>query len=310
MKRLLLLLVMALMTQVNLVAQSTGVADKVIHLKDGSKVVAQIIDVKQEEHITLRLTGGETMKIYYNNIKKITNAYSSRKKPGIPRFKGELVLLNDGSKIYGKIIKYDPTSNLVLTTKNGSELVFPSEEIQLIRYNKRTKKPLYISRNGFYHETDLGVVLGRENVNTNNVGNFSIHTINGYRFSPLIHVGAGIGLDFQPGFHIVPYYLNIGGELGKAGVVPIYFANVGYSYAEGKGGFTDFIEDIEGGTYLHFGGGLKFKLHNYALQVKIGYKSTEVTLRDDIIDWSGRDGGNFQTKRNIRRFAATVGISF
>ncbi len=310
MKKLAVLFLIILMFQQVGLSQSADIGNKVIYLKDGSKVVAQIVETIQDEHITLRLTGGELMKIYYDNIKKITNAYSSRKKPGIPRVKGEMVMLKDGSRIFGKIINYEPSKALVMKMKNGHEVSLPSEEIQFIKYNKRAKKPLYISRKGFFNETDIGVVLGKQHPSFSNIGNFSIHTINGYRFSPALHVGAGIGLDFQPGLHVVPYYINVGGEIGKSPVVPIYFANVGYSYAETRHDINDFIDSVEGGRYFHFGGGLKFKLHNYAIQLKLGYKSTAVTMEDNVIDWSGRDGGNFQTTRYIKRFAATVGISF
>lgn len=312
MKKFLLIIITVLTSQLPLNGQNTGHAGKIIYLKDGSKIIGQIVSVKTGEHITLKLNGGELLKVYAENIKKIKSANNNYHKVGLPKSTGEIIFLKDGGHLFGNITEQVPGDYVTIQLKNGKEVSFFDEEIAQIKYNRKPKKPPLATKKGYYHETDIGVALGREDFFNVTVGNFSIHTVNGYRFSPRLHTGLGVGFDFQPEFRLVPIYLNIGGEIGKSRVVPVYFVNMGYNYANER--FNLDIgpnsSDIRGGKYAHVGGGLKVKLHRMALQMKLGYKINEIIAEQNFIDWSGRDGGSATTKRQIRRLAFTVGFSF
>lgn len=292
-------------------AQSNLDDTKVVILKNGSKIKGKIVETIPGEYISLMLDGGQIIKIDQYDIKKIKLNSVSRSKNTFGKERGEIIFLKDGGSLFGKIIDQVPDDYVILKLKNGEEVTFFSEEIAQIKYNKKPRRDYYDKQRGFYHETDLGILTGEQDVSLGNAVNFSVHTINGYRFKPWLQTGFGVGLDFQPNLHLVPFYLNVGGDIGRSKVVPLYFMNFGYSYAEERK-VQDFevFSDVDGGRYLHFGGGLKIKLSQMAMSLKMGYKFSDVQTSATFVDWLGRDSEVVTVDREIRRFTVTVGFGF
>ena len=284
---------------------------RLIVLKDGSKIKGKIVKSVPGEYVSLMLNGGQILKVYQQDIKKIKANSVSRPKTAFGKERGEIIILRDGGSLFGKIVEEVPEDYIVLQLKNNEKVTFFVEEIAQIKYNKRPRQDFLNKPKGFYHETDLGILGGEVNVSQANTVNFSVHTINGYRFRPWLQTGLGVGLDFQPNLHIVPFYLNVGGDLGRSKVVPVYFMNLGYSYAEEREiGDFEVFQDVDGGKYFHFGGGLKLKLSQMAMSVKVGYKLSDVQTSATFVDWLGRDSWNTTVDRQIRRFTVTVGFGF
>lgn len=308
---LILILLFASGPTMHLYAQSNQDNSKLVILKDGSRLKGKIVESVPGEYISLMLNGGQILKIYQYDIKKIKVNSVSRSKTTFGKERGEVIILKDGGNLFGKIVDQVPEDYVVLKLKNNEEVTFFVEEIAQIKYNKRPRKEFLDKPKGFYHETDLGILGGEVNVSGPNNINFSVHTINGYRFKPWLQAGLGVGLDFQPNLHIVPFYLNIGGDIGRSKVVPLYFMNFGYSYAEERE-VEDFevFNDVDGGKYFHLGGGLKIKLNQMAMSVKMGYKLSDVQTSTTFVDWLGRDSWNTTVDRQIRRFTVTVGFGF
>ena len=308
---LILLLLLSSGPTIYLYAQSNQDNSKLVILKDGSRLKGKIVKTVPGEYISLMLNGGQILKIYQYDIKKIKINSVSRSKTTFGKERGEIIVLKDGGSLFGKIVEEVPEDYIVLQLKNSEKVTFFVEEIAQIKYNRRPKQDFLNKPKGFYHETDLGILGGEVNVSEANTVNFSVHTINGYRFRPWLQTGLGVGLDFQPNLHIVPFYLNVGGDIGGGKIVPVYFMNFGYSYAEEREiGDFEVFQDVDGGKYLHFGGGLKLKLSQMAMSVKMGYKLSDVQTSATFVDWLGRDSWNTTVDRQIRRFTVTVGFGF
>lgn len=284
---------------------------KVVILKDGSKLKGKIVKTAPGEYLSVMLNGGQIIKIYQHDIRKIKLHNKSNTKTTFNEERGEIIILKDGGSLFGKIIDQVPDDYVILKLKNEEEVTFFTEEIAQIKYNKRPGTDFYDKQSGYYHETDVGILVGEEDVSLKNSVNFSVHTVNGYRFKPWLQTGLGVGLDFQPNLHIVPFYLNVSGDIGRSKVVPLYFMNVGYTYAEERE--VDDVEvfhDAEGGKYLHFGGGVKIKLSKMAMFLKMGYKLSDVQTSSNFVDWLGRDTWDVTVDRQIRRFTVTLGFGF
>ena len=310
-KYLFLLILISWYGQMNLYAQKYRQVAKSVFLKDGSRLKGKIINTVPGEYISIMLSGGQVLKVYQQDIKKIKAISVTHSKSTYNKERGEIVYLKDGGNLYGKIIDEVPDDYIILKLKNDREITFFAEEIAQIKYNKRARRDFHHKESGYFHETDLGIMSGSENVLWANTVNFSVHTINGYRFKPWLQTGLGVGLDFHSNLHVVPFYLNIGGEMGSSRVVPIYFINLGYSYAEERNR-DDFqvIDNVHGGKYFHLGGGIKVKMSGMAISMKMGYKLSDVELDNTFVDWLGRDSWTTELDRQIRRFTFTVGFGF
>ena len=310
-KRFILLIIVFQCCRLPLHAQSGYDKTRMVMLNDGSKIKGKIVKTVPGEYISLMLHGGQIIRIYQYDIKKIRYGGSAPSKTNFGKERGEVIFLKDGGSLFGKIIDQVPNDYVIIRLKNDDEVTFFAEEIARIKYNQRPRNDFYDKPTGFYHETDLGILSGEESISRGNSTNFSVHTVNGYRFRPWLQTGLGVGLDFQPNLHIVPFYLNIGGDIGRSKVVPVYFMNFGYSYAEERR-VEDFelFDDVEGGKYFHLGAGVKIKISRMALVFKMGYKRSDVRTSDAFTDWTGRDVATFSVDRQIRRITATVGFSF
>ena len=310
-KYLFLLILVAICSHGKLFAQKNREVTRSVFLKDGSRLKGKIVKAVPGEYISLMLKGGQILKIYQQDIKKIKlNATTpSRTTYGMER--GEIVYLKDGGSLYGKIVDEVSNDYIILKLKNNEEVTFFTDEIALIKYNKKPRRDFHHKESGYFHETDLGIMSGAENVLWANATNFSVHTVNGYRFKPWLQTGVGFGLDFHRNLHVVPFYLNIGGDIGTSKIVPVYFMNLGYSYAEERKS-DDFqpIDNVHGGKYFHLGGGIKVKMSGMAITMKMGYKLSDVSLDNTFVDWLGRDSWTTALDRQIRRFTATVGFGF
>ncbi len=310
-KYLLLLILMVAYSNGNLYAQKYGEVTRSVFLKDGSRLKGKIVKTVPGEYVSIMLNGGQILKIYQQDIKKIKLNSLTHSKNIYSKERGEIVYLKDGSNLYGKIVDEIPDDYIILRLKNNEEVTFFAEEIAQIKYNKKPRRDFHHKESGYFHETDLGIMSGAENVLWANTTNFSVHTVNGYRFKPWLQTGLGFGLDFHRNLHVVPFYLNVSGDIGTSKVVPIYFMNLGYSYAEERNP-SDFevIDNVHGGNYFHLGGGIKIKLSSMAISMKMGYKLSNVSLDNTFVDWIGRDSWTTALDRQIRRFTVSVGFGF
>ncbi|MDN5200872.1 hypothetical protein QQ008_05855 [Fulvivirgaceae bacterium BMA10] len=226
--------------------------------------------------------------------------------------KVEIIYLEDGSVIRGKIIEKTPDDYVMMQLTNGEKVSFFWEEIIKIKYNKRRRKEYFEKPKGFYNETTLGVSVGRVTDMSVTQGYLVAQTIGGYKFNPYLRVGLGVARDEHPFLTTIPVFLNVGGDIGNTKVVPSYFFNTGYGFIDklnDEDGFNN-PEDAEGGWFINPGMGLKVKVAKVALLFQISYRVQKAELIRNNIDFWGRPRFTTNTDRTYNRIAFTTGISF
>ncbi len=179
----------------------------------------------------------------------------------------------------------------------------PGDQKQFQKRDLRT----YIPREKkFFHIGELSLLVGDQSYEPNTAVGFQM--VNGYRFSPHLGVGLGIGLDHYGPVTTLPLFAHVRGTVLKRKVSPYYFASAGASPAWGRSD-DDLISDLEtrGGWMFHTGLGYQFDMHQCALLFHVGFKAqqTSATYTDNGW-WDG--GATVEEDRTIHRMTFGVGL--
>lgn len=245
--------------------------------------------------------------------------------------KEDVVYLKNGSIIRGEIIERDPEYYIKIQISGGSVLTFVMDEIQSIQQEKpidlskkqpqksRSKKEAnHGKRNvsyrtqGVYNLFSFGIGVGEslyENpgwIGANPSFQYSI----GYRAAHWFSIGQGIGMDFYDVGSVVPFYVEIRGDLLKRPVTPHFYASGGYSL--GAIGAWE-ISKIQGGLYAHVGAGYKIHTKRRAEWLfSLGYKMQQIKAEKSeyIFGWQP-DGYRIERYYfDYRRFMLQVALGF
>lgn len=220
------------------------------------------------------------------------------------------VYLKNGQKISGQLqlsiyddhisLAHDSLSQTYLSLKSIKKIYFgrvPDDE----------PKPYFKHQRGIFHAAEMGLQIG-DNQNGGS-STFTIHTVNGYVFSPHLMVGVGVGLDHFNGIRTLPLYANVRGIIIDRKVSPFYFAGVGGSWAwPANRGTGITYERSEGGLFAHGGLGYQINLARSALFLAGGYKIQQTDFAYNFEGWQSETF--IEEKRMIRRATVTLGFTF
>ncbi len=221
-----------------------------------------------------------------------------------------IVFLKNGQKISGKLQLSIYDDHISLAHDSLSQTYLSFQSIKKIHFgNVPADEPAtyFTHQRGIFHLANLGLQIGDNSNGATTT--FTIHTVNGYVFSPHLMVGVGIGLDHYDGIRALPLYASIQGIITDRKVSPFYFANVGGSWAwPGNRGSGITYERTEGGLFAHGGLGYQINLARSALLFSGGYK---IQQSDFAYNFEGWQSETFiEEKRLLRRATVTIGFTF
>lgn len=144
---------------------------------------------------------------------------------------------------------------------------------------------------GFF---DLGYTVGTGE--TNNIGRFELSTSHGILINPYLFVGAGIGvhcyinangnmlqLAEKKCLPVIPFFIDVHGNLSKGSIVPFIGLKIGYSCAlmNEKGEIGNGFSKM--GIYVAPSVGVSFEINSQTrLNLSCGYSAQNVTLDHSI----------------------------
>lgn len=224
----------------------------------------------------------------------------------------DMVVLKDGTVLYGKVIELETEGRLILETAKRRTFIIGMSEVESIkRYRGRiplAAKPNFLtkSKRGYFNECEMGLNLGSTPSfwwwGPEITGGFSLQVVNGYRFDRFRKVGLGLGLDVYSGFPFSSVYTKVGGNLFEGAVSPLYWGDLGYGFG--------LDADSKGGLLAGFGTGLRLNSRGSAsIQFSFGYHLQKATVELFGWDWQGNpieDRRRYQFNRVVLR----IGVAF
>ena len=220
------------------------------------------------------------------------------------------IYLKNGQKIEGymKMSIHEGFLTLEHDSLSQTHLAFPDiKKIYFGEVPNEEPQPYYVRQPGYFHLTELALQFGSNDYEANVTP--SIHTVNGYAFSPHLMTGLGLGWDHYGSVATLPMYLSVRGIITDRKVSPYYFANAGVSLAWPTDDLPDIDYDrTQGGLYLHGGLGYQINLIRSALLLSVGYKLQKTDFAYDLTTWEGDT--HIEEKRTIRRLTISFGYSF
>jgi hypothetical protein len=228
----------------------------------------------------------------------------------------DVVWLKDGSKLSGTILKWELARGMEFKLITGAEMVIPKEEIAKVYQDIPFSNP-YQENYPHYPKSERPFTFREEGLyNTFSVflnfsenGGAGIHYSMGHRFSRMLGVGMGIGIESHDFFNsrgIVPIYAEARGFFTPEKISPYYALKIGYGFAlrdeldgtiEAKGGFH-FSPELG----VRFGG----RSVNYYLGLE--YKLQNASFTSNWSPWGGQ--GEFTEVVSYRRVELRTGLLF
>ncbi len=217
------------------------------------------------------------------------------------------IVLNNGSVIWG--VTEFQQENVIIFLSEKDSLTVPVSMIMSLKTQKLNPE-LYLERSqGPYYQVSVGVLLGKSHNNSENRGSFAASFTSGYRFTHLLGVGLGVGLNYYPAQTHVPVYLDIQGDLLRGRVTPFYQLSAGWSWA-GDRESTFQIEQVKGGFYLRPSLGIRWHFAKHTWHFQFSYVRQNSTTQFEPQDIGN---GNIITNvedRTFQRVGISTGISF
>ena len=222
----------------------------------------------------------------------------------------DVVYLKDGSKLTGRIIRWDLETSMDLQLATGALITIPKDDIERVTQDLpvasreryvRGPRPYLFKEEGWYHNASAFI-------NSSVFGGAGVHYVMGYRFNRMLGVGLGTGFeshDLSATRNFVPVYAEARGFFLPKKITPYYAVKVGYGFAlrdelsgtvEAKGGIH-FSPEVG----MRFGGGIM------SFYTGIEYKLQNATFTNDGQWWGG---GIFTDKVSYRRFELRAGLLF
>jgi len=229
----------------------------------------------------------------------------------------DVVVLKGGSRLTGTIIKWELERGMEFKLATGALMVIPKNEINEVfqdialnaptaptnyaRYYEgpRQPRPYAFREEGFYQSFSLFL-------NFADPGGAGLQYTAGHRFSRMLGVGAGIGIesnDFWNSRDAVPLFAEARGFLVKEKISPYYAVKLGYAFAL-KDEFSSEIES-KGGAYFSPEFGVRFGSRAVNYYLGLEYKIMSATYVNDF-GWDGTS----TDKVTYRRIEMRTGLFF
>ncbi|MCZ6693079.1 MAG: hypothetical protein O6939_04160 [Bacteroidetes bacterium] len=217
------------------------------------------------------------------------------------------VVLHNGSVIWG-MTEFQQEYIIIFLSEKDS-LTVPVSMIKSLKTQKLNPE-LYLNRSqGAYYQVSWGVLLGKGHQYLENTGSFAASFAGGYKISPLIGLGLGVGLNYYPEQIHVPVYLDVQGDLLKGRLTPFYQFSAGWSWADERENISQ-IGEVQGGFYFRPSLGIQWHFAKHSWHLQLSYVLQKSTTRFEPVDYGN---GNVITNvedRTFQRVGISTGISF
>ncbi len=232
----------------------------------------------------------------------------------------DVIILNNGDRLVGEIIKYQQNSKLILRQADGNEIEILSEDINRIiqevsdgrtietakPYSPKKRTYLKPRTNGWYVISQLAFAMGR-NDDTGLALGAGISAIGGYQFKQSLGIGIGLGLDnyARRGETIYPIFVDIRTYLPiKKKPAAYYIAlNGGYGIAFKRESIG--INEAKGGYLVYPAIGFRTSTkEGVDVNIDAGIKLQKASFTRDLFN------GDVEVRDlTFQRFAVRVGIT-
>lgn len=226
--------------------------------------------------------------------------------------KQDVVYLNNGSVIKGKLESLPEEPNKVRIKSAGNLWVFDMEEVKSIEHGKLTTpdqpannffNEVYFKRQeaGFYNVTDIGLMYGKD-ANNYNAYSFSFHIINGYQINKKWSSGIGIGIEsMDRGF--LPVFVEGKYHLWDQDFSPYAAMQVGYGFP---------MERMrQGGILLNPQIGFRsYTNHKNGVNFSLGYRFQKSSYDGVYYNDFGNEIGSIKQTTYYHRFVVRFGFLF
>ena len=225
----------------------------------------------------------------------------------------DVVWLKDGSKLSGTIITWNLQDGMEFQLLTGAMIRIPKSDIQKVMQDTpfkpmdnrerfiREPKPYSFREQGWYHNTS-GFV------NMSISGGAGISHVMGYRFSRMLGVGFGVGIesnDFDRVRNIIPVFAEARGFFLPKKITPYYALKLGYGFAL-RDQLSGTIE-AHGGIHISPELGMRFGGSDVSYFAGLEYKIQNATFVSNDF-WSG--GVRATDKISYRRLELRTGLLF
>lgn len=173
------------------------------------------------------------------------------------------------------------------------------------------RKFIYMTSIGY--ATGLGqIVLEQQTVQNRNF-DFSVNQLLGYQFNPYFQMGLGAGFDFWRHTAFIPIYLNLTVNFTDTKFVPVFYANMGYSFkwyvSSVPEKMTHVVHGTSTGPMGEGGLGLRINLNEkLSLLLAACYKVQYTDIRYTILQPGDQDFSAYSTNSRKNVFYHFAGV--
>ncbi len=195
----------------------------------------------------------------------------------------DVLYLKNNWVLKGHVI-LNNTDSIKIRTETENIFAFPKSDVKSItkEYVKHTiqNSTQFYKKKGFENYTELGPLASKNTSSINvNTSAFSFQTVNGYKFSPLLYLGIGIGVDLYATQTFAPLFASWRGEFGtkqNGAVLPFYFLDAGYGFNTTS--YQNSPIEGKGGWLFALGGGVKINFNKASgFLLSLGYRVQNVS---------------------------------
>jgi hypothetical protein len=227
----------------------------------------------------------------------------------------DVVWLKDGSKLSGYILKWELARGMEFKLITGAEVILPKDQITRVYQDLpfasqlQTDQSPYVRKDRSYRFREEGIYNTFSCfLNFSSFGGAGVHYSIGYRFSRMLGVGIGIGIesnDFNNSRGIVPLYAEARGFFVPKKISPYYAFKIGYGFAQ-KAELAGTI-DAKGGFMVSPELGVRFggRAVNYYMGFQYKIQNAQYT---NTIGWDGQ--GTYTDVVSYRRVDFRAGLLF
>jgi hypothetical protein len=167
------------------------------------------------------------------------------------------------------------------------------------------------------YATGLGqIVLEQQTIQNRNF-NISVNQLLGYQFNPYFQMGIGAGFDFWHYTAFIPVYLNFTVNFTDTKIVPVFYANMGYSFkwyvSSIPEKMTHVVQGTSTGPMGEAGIGMRINLNErMSILLAACYKNQYTDIRYTILQPGDQDFSAFSTNsvKNVLYHFAGVRLGF
>jgi hypothetical protein len=227
----------------------------------------------------------------------------------------DVIWMRDGSKLSGTIIKWELARGMEFKLLTGAVIIIPQSEIEKVTVDigyKEGMAPVYVygrqARPYAFREHGLYQTFSAF-LNFSDPGGAGIHYSIGHRFTHLLGVGGGIGIESNDFFNdrgLVPVFAEARGFFVKKKISPYYAMKVGYGIALKNQNFD--VVEATGGIYFSPEIGVRFGGKNVNYYLGLEYKLQNATYTSNFGGWGG--DGTATDKVTYRRTELRTGLLF